>query len=52
MESDEIEPSLLYHADTNKDYMTADPVFNVELGLAMEKLKEGVTLEKLWSVMG
>ncbi|CAD7948221.1 unnamed protein product [Amoebophrya sp. A120] len=48
---DVVEPSMLYHADGEKDFITQEPVFNAEIGLAMERLKEGVTLEKLWSVV-
>lgn len=29
-----------------------EPVFSEELGLAVEKLKDGFTLEGLWEVMG
>lgn len=42
---------MLYHADGDRDASQADPVYNQELGLAMEKLKEGMTLESLWQVM-
>eukprot|EP00392_Amoebophrya_sp_AT5.2_P011561 g11640.t1 len=47
LDSDDVEPSMLYHADGERDYVTQDPVYNPSIGLAMEKLKEGVTLEKL-----
>lgn len=29
-----------------------EPVFSEELGLAVEKLKDGFTLQGLWEVMG
>ncbi len=29
-----------------------EPVFSEELGLAIEKLKDGFTLQGLWEVMG
>ena len=28
-----------------------EPVYNAELGLAIEQLKEGLTIEQLWSVL-
>lgn len=43
----EIEPSMLYHAEAEGG-IRSDPVYNIEMGLAMEKLKDGVTLQKLW----
>ncbi|KAI4873053.1 hypothetical protein NFI96_025477 [Prochilodus magdalenae] len=40
-----------YFADGNK-HQDREPVFSEELGLAVEKLKEGFTLQGLWEVMG
>jgi Bardet-Biedl syndrome 5 protein len=37
-----------YFADGNKD---RDPVFSQELGLAVEKLKDGFTVAGLWEVL-
>lgn len=39
-----------YFADGNKD-RDRDPVFSEELGLAIEKLKDGFTLQGLWDVL-
>uniref|UniRef100_A0A671YUE2 Bardet-Biedl syndrome 5 protein homolog n=1 Tax=Sparus aurata TaxID=8175 RepID=A0A671YUE2_SPAAU len=53
----EIEPDeqtdafTAYFADGNKQ-QDREPVFSDELGLAVEKLKEGFTLQGLWEVMG
>ena len=49
VEDDGIEPCLLYHADGDKE-VDREPVYNPELGLAMEKLREGTTLADLWSI--
>lgn len=40
---------LLCVADGDKN-ADREPVFCAELGLAVEKLREGVTIEELWSV--
>uniref|UniRef100_A0A8B9LTJ2 Bardet-Biedl syndrome 5 protein homolog n=1 Tax=Astyanax mexicanus TaxID=7994 RepID=A0A8B9LTJ2_ASTMX len=53
----EIEPDeqtdafTAYFADSNKQ-QDREPVFSEELGLAVEKLKDGFTLQGLWEVMG
>ncbi|XP_051876035.1 Bardet-Biedl syndrome 5 protein homolog [Pristis pectinata] len=53
----EIEPEgptdafVAYFADTNKQ-QDREPVYSEELGLAIEKLKDGFTLQSLWEVMG
>ncbi|TNN03040.1 hypothetical protein fugu_000069 [Takifugu bimaculatus] len=53
----EIEPDeqtdafTAYFADGNKQ-QDREPVFSEELGLAVEKLKDGFTLQGLWEVMG
>lgn len=39
-----------YFADGNKD-KDRDPVYSEELGLAIEKLRDGFTLQGLWDVM-
>uniref|UniRef100_A0A3P8YYG5 Bardet-Biedl syndrome 5 protein homolog n=1 Tax=Esox lucius TaxID=8010 RepID=A0A3P8YYG5_ESOLU len=52
----EIEPDeqtdafTAYFADGNKQ-QDREPVFSEELGIAVEKLKEGFTLQGLWEVM-
>jgi len=40
----------MYYADATKG-ADRDPVYNPELGLAVEQLKEGLTIEQLWSVL-
>uniref|UniRef100_A0A8D3ARM3 Bardet-Biedl syndrome 5 protein homolog n=1 Tax=Scophthalmus maximus TaxID=52904 RepID=A0A8D3ARM3_SCOMX len=53
----EIEPDeqtdafTAYFADSNKQ-QDREPVFSEDLGLAIEKLKDGFTLNGLWEVMG
>ena len=39
-----------YFADGNKD-RDREPVYSEELGLAIEKLKDGFTLQGLWDVL-
>ncbi|GLC40971.1 hypothetical protein PLESTB_000961300 [Pleodorina starrii] len=39
-----------YYADATKG-ADRDPVYCAELGLAIEQLKEGLTIEQLWSVL-
>lgn len=50
IEGDDVEPCLLYHADGDKE-IDREPVYNPELGLACERLKEGTTIAALWSVV-
>ena len=38
-----------YYADGDKE-VDRPPVYSTELGLAVEELREGVTLDDLWSV--
>ena len=45
-ETDEIEPSMLYHADTNKDFLTHDPIYNAEL------TSEGITPRPITPTFG
>uniref|UniRef100_A0AAY4AVZ5 Bardet-Biedl syndrome 5 protein homolog n=1 Tax=Denticeps clupeoides TaxID=299321 RepID=A0AAY4AVZ5_9TELE len=45
----EIEPDEQTDAFTQQD---REPVFSEELGIAVEKLKDGFTLQGLWEVMG
>ncbi|KAM7154126.1 BBSome complex member BBS5 isoform 4-T4 [Macrochelys suwanniensis] len=52
IESDEqTDAFVAYFADGNKQ-QDREPVFSEELGLAIEKLKDGFTLQGLWEVMG
>jgi len=48
-EGEDVEPCLLYHPDGDKE-IDREPVYNAELGLACERLKEGTTISSLWSV--
>lgn len=50
VEGDDVEPCLLYHPDGDKE-MDREPVYNPELGLACEKLKDGTSISSLWSVV-
>lgn len=50
IEGDDIEPCLLYQPDGEKE-IDRDPIFSQELGVAIERLKEGTTLQSLWSVV-
>ncbi|XP_051842171.1 Bardet-Biedl syndrome 5 protein isoform X3 [Antechinus flavipes] len=51
IESDEhTDAFVAYFADGNKQ-QDREPVFSEELGLAIEKLKDGFTLQGLWEVM-
>lgn len=50
IEGDDVEPCLLYQPDGEKE-IDRDPVYSQELGLAIEKLKEGTTLQSLWNVI-
>lgn len=41
-----------YYAYENDDNSNVqEPVYNEELGLAIEKLKEGFTLKNLWDIL-
>jgi hypothetical protein len=47
---DEVNTTLAsYYADPSKN-ADREPVFSLELGLAIEELREGVTLHSLWQV--
>ena len=47
---DTVSPLQAYFADGDKE-VDRDPEFNQELGLAIEKLKDGFTLSGLWEVI-
>ncbi|CAE7510486.1 BBS5 [Symbiodinium sp. CCMP2456] len=49
MEGDDIEPCLLYQPDGEKE-IDREPIYNNELGLAVERLKEGSTIQQLWQI--
>ena len=40
-----------YYVDSAAKGVDREPVFCPELGLAIEQLKEGLTIEQLWSVL-
>jgi len=50
IEGDDIEPCLLYQPDGEKE-IDREPVYSNELGLAVERLKDGTTLQSLWSIV-
>eukprot|EP00451_Oxyrrhis_marina_P019880 CAMPEP_0204344134 /NCGR_PEP_ID=MMETSP0469-20131031/25403_1 /ASSEMBLY_ACC=CAM_ASM_000384 /TAXON_ID=2969 /ORGANISM="Oxyrrhis marina" /LENGTH=343 /DNA_ID=CAMNT_0051329355 /DNA_START=11 /DNA_END=1042 /DNA_ORIENTATION=+ len=50
LDSDELEPCLLYYADGDKE-LDREPVYNTDLGLAVERLKEGTTVATLWNIL-
>jgi len=47
---DGMDPCLLYYADGDKE-IDREPMYNQELGLAVEKLRDGSTVSQLWSVV-
>jgi Bardet-Biedl syndrome 5 protein len=47
---DGMDPCLLYYADGDKE-IDREPTYNQELGLAVEKLRDGSTISQLWSVV-
>jgi Bardet-Biedl syndrome 5 protein len=46
---EESDSMAAYYADANKN-VDREPVFSPELGLAIEKLSEGLTIDRLWQV--
>merc|ERR1712224_1108746 len=50
IDGDDIEFCLLYQPDGEKE-IDREPVYSPELGLAIERLKEGTTLQSLWNVV-
>lgn len=46
---DEPDAMSLYYADVNKDH-DREPVFSAEIGLAVEAMPTGVTMQGLWQV--
>lgn len=50
IENDDIDSCLLYHPDGEKE-IDREPCFCPELGLAMERFKEGTNLQSLWTVL-
>jgi len=49
VEDDHFDALASYYADGDKN-VDREPVYCPELGLAIEKLRDGVTIEELWSV--
>jgi len=49
VDGDYVEPSMLYQPDGEKE-ADREPVYNAEIGLAMERLKDGTSLQTLWAV--
>jgi Bardet-Biedl syndrome 5 protein len=47
---DGMDPCLLYYADGDKE-IDREPLYSPELGLAVEKLKDGTSIGQLWSVV-
>mmetsp|Transcript_5175 Transcript_5175/g.7215 ORF Transcript_5175/g.7215 Transcript_5175/m.7215 type:complete len:344 (-) Transcript_5175:92-1123(-) len=50
VDGDDVEPCLLYQPDGEKE-IDREPVYSPELGLAIERLKDGTTLQSLWTVV-
>lgn len=46
-EAEENDAFAMYYADVNK-HQDREPTFHPDLGLAIESLPEGITLEMLW----
>jgi hypothetical protein len=46
----DLHPILVYYADASKA-ADREPVFNEDLGLAIEGLASGLTIDKLWTVV-
>lgn len=46
---EDVEPCILYHVDGDNE-VDREPVYCPELGLAIEKLPEGTSVEHLWSI--
>ena len=49
MDEDHFDALAAYYADGDKE-VDRPPVYSADLGLAIEELREGVTVEDLWSV--
>jgi Bardet-Biedl syndrome 5 protein len=43
------DPLAVYYADGENKAADREPEYNPDLGLAVEKLRDGYTLEKLWT---
>jgi len=50
VEDDRTDALALYCADADRNKTDRPPVYYAALGLAVEKLKDGATLEELWSL--
>ena len=49
VEDDHFDALAAYYADGDKD-VDREPEYNASLGLAVEKLRDGVSIEDLWNV--
>jgi Bardet-Biedl syndrome 5 protein len=49
-DDDAVDTLAMYYADAQKS-SDREPVFNEKLGLAVESLHNGLTVEKLWNVV-
>lgn len=45
---EEVDPFAAYYAEGGNQSMDRDPEYNDELGLAVEQLRDGMTISKLW----
>ena len=51
LESEDTDAFAVYYADTRGANEDREPTFNSELGLAVEKLREGLSISALWHVV-
>ncbi len=50
IEDENFDALAAYYADGDNKNVDREPVYNNDLGLAIEKLRDGVSIEELWSV--
>jgi len=50
IDDDHFDALASYYADGDNKNVDREPVYSPELGLAVEKLRDGMTMEELWSV--
>jgi Bardet-Biedl syndrome 5 protein len=51
LESEDTDAFAVYYADARSVNEDREPTFNSELGLAVEKLREGLSVSSLWHVV-
>lgn len=51
VENDDFDVLATYASDNSSSNMAREPVFSTELGLAIEKLPEGLSINKLWTCL-